>query len=691
MLFPLATGRVFTKDDLGALHLPLRHLYQEALRAGEFLLWTPAYHSGFNIHGAGEAGMAHPLHLLLYALLPLGVAFNLEIISSYVFMFAGSGLLLRRLGLSREAAWFGALTFAFCAFSIYNAMHVNHIATLAHAPWLLLGQHVLVTTNDPRSRALAFAGVALTSGSQMLMGNPQYVWLTAVAVVFMTGGLLWSSRSIARILLYFAAVAFGGLIAAIQLLPSLDFLADSSRAAWTMEFATSFSLSPLNLIQLWSPFAFQFRVAAPPAEEFIVHEFIVFNGAFATVALAWIAIRWRELDHRGLLIGLLLFAAVGLLLAFGRYGGLYPAIAWMPVLRAFRAPARHIVLVQMALSGIAAIAIEDLINMSRQRDRVPARQLWPLGVLILLSVVTTAAAAVLSGSQWAAENGLRFSGILRAAPWAAMVIVVAVFVAMAARGMQWMVPIVIVSAAFTQAVWGYSGFYRWNPIRSLTELRSEAQVPPGAKPGDLIPPLWAGRDQLAILRGLRLTTGYSGLMPASRLDHAAPAVERLAGINWRGDGDRWTAVTDSMPKARLVAQARTSTDVGSDVQHVNVAETALVDRALDLSGTPGMARVLVDRPGRLEVDTVADGRQLLVLTERFNDGWRIRVDDSVVQPVRVYGDFLGCVIERGNHHVVLEFRPASVQTGWYLSGLGLALTLITSTMLRVRRVPLMIL
>ena len=99
LLYPIATGRLLTYDDLAALHLPFRYLYQASLRNGEFLLWTPAYHAGIFLHGAGEAGMAHPLHLALYASLPLGVAFNLEIIASYLFLLAGMYWVWRIVGL----------------------------------------------------------------------------------------------------------------------------------------------------------------------------------------------------------------------------------------------------------------------------------------------------------------------------------------------------------------------------------------------------------------------------------------------------------------------------------------------------------------------------------------------------------------------------------------------------------------
>ena len=121
----------------------------------------------------------------------------------------------------------------------------------------------------------------------------------------------------------------------------------------------SFSLSPLNLVQLWSPFAFRFRIHAPESEALIVHEFIVYNGAFCTIALAWLAMRWRQQTRRGLLTALLALAAISFVLAMGRYGGVYAWLAHLPGLRNLRAPARHLVLFQLALSGIAAVAFED--------------------------------------------------------------------------------------------------------------------------------------------------------------------------------------------------------------------------------------------------------------------------------------------------------------------------------------------
>ena len=91
------------------------------------------------------------------------------------------------------------MVFAFCGFNLFNLMHVNHIAVVAHVPWLLLGTHVLLTTEDRRNRALAFAGVALATGSQLLIGNPQYIWLTFVVLAFMVLCLLPQGPRLSRV------------------------------------------------------------------------------------------------------------------------------------------------------------------------------------------------------------------------------------------------------------------------------------------------------------------------------------------------------------------------------------------------------------------------------------------------------------------------------------------------------------
>ena len=62
LVVPLFTGRVFAFNDLSWFHLPMRHLYQQALNSGDNVLWTSSIFAGYYLHGEGQIGAFHPFH-----------------------------------------------------------------------------------------------------------------------------------------------------------------------------------------------------------------------------------------------------------------------------------------------------------------------------------------------------------------------------------------------------------------------------------------------------------------------------------------------------------------------------------------------------------------------------------------------------------------------------------------------------
>ena len=134
-------------------------------------------------------------------------------------------------------------------------------------------------------------------------------------------------------------------------------------------------------------------------------------------------------------------------------------------------------------------------------------------------------------------------------------------------------------------------------------------------------------------------------------------------------------MTDTMPRARLVSIAQRTDHARDDVRRIDIARVALVDRPIEgLEGAPGAARAIIDRPGHIVVDASTPGTQLLILTERFHDGWRVSEGDRSVPAIRVYGNYLGCVVVPGVHRIVFTFAPNSLRDGLRLMWLGLALT-----------------
>ena len=89
LAWPLFTGKLFTYDDLVNMNLPMRYAYWKSIANGDNFLWSPLFDCGVYLHGESEVGMFHPVHLLLYTALPLGVAFNIEFLCSYIGLFFG--------------------------------------------------------------------------------------------------------------------------------------------------------------------------------------------------------------------------------------------------------------------------------------------------------------------------------------------------------------------------------------------------------------------------------------------------------------------------------------------------------------------------------------------------------------------------------------------------------------------------
>jgi hypothetical protein len=301
----------------------------------------------------------------------------------------------------------------------------------------------------------------------------------------------------------------------------------------------------------------------------------------------------------------------------------------------------------------------------------------------------TGLAVLLSRFSWAQAHGLSLSGFLRAAPWSALIVAMAALIAMAARGARWAVPAIVVFVACDQAFWGYSYVYRWGPVQRIAELTANADVPAEAQPGELIAPaVLGGSSNVGVLRGLRLMSGYTGLVASSVLDPDDQTTQRIAGVAWREVGYTWTPTADRMSRARLVSTAQPSADIRADVRRVDLARVALVDRAVkELTGQiggrgdQGSVRIVEDRPGSIVVETDADQPQLLVLTERFHSGWRATEDAGAREPIRVNGDFLGCLVDPGHHRVALTFAPASARYGLRASVAGILLTVVATMLM----------
>ena len=261
-------------------------------------------------------------------------------------------------------------------------------------PWLLWAIDVALTDSRRRRVALATALIALLTGSQLLLGYPQYVWFSLIAeltyVIFLQTAHKYTPRYGCNLCVtcddcvgctaqiwprVLIAKGIGLLLGGVQLLPSLDAWLHSARRGVDAGFPFWGSLHPLNLLQLVAPYLFTGRVVGDNT-----HEFGLYVGAVPLMLIVWLLARRHELGPLAPSAWTALgFALVMLLLSFGAYGFLYPVTTWLPMLGSFRFPCRYLVLFQLAAAGLAAIGFVLLIRQSslaRQRRRRNALVRW---------------------------------------------------------------------------------------------------------------------------------------------------------------------------------------------------------------------------------------------------------------------------------------------------------------------------
>ena len=691
LLVPVLLGQTFVAGDLLSQSLPFRKFYADALQHHQSFLWSPDLYGGFYLHGEGQAGMMHPFHLLLYSLLPLVPAFGVEIMSSYIFLFAGSFLLFRfAWKLNAQAALFGSFLFTFGGTNLTLLEHLNAVAVVAHLPWILLAIHGAFEPGNPRRQALWVSAIALLTGSQILLGHPQSVWFCAIievgyAVCLMSMEIRW--RALMQV---FAALAVGVLIGAVQILPTLTAVRDSVRADPPLAFLSTMSLQPSELLQWINPLVW--KGARYDQQRGFYNYLIYFGGPVTLLLFAWILSRKDEDRSRLKLcrfLGILAFA--GMFLALGKYNLVFPWYAKLPVIGLFRAPARYTILTDFAVAAGAALAVDRLLT--KNGDPASSRLMQLTAGFFAVGSIATVLLVFVSPrgnmAQHLASPPLIVAGALWVAAGAGL------FLASGRRpriASAVLILFVLVDVAGFQGM----GLLLHDKIGDAYPDNSVPVDPPG-------PVQTHFGDQLMLLN-YRLVDGYSGLEPVAPIPIESTIYARIMGAR-AVLRDKWLLIPDPLPLLRLrnravvmenrdallndssllaqsslMEQPFTPPGLEHDLNqalHFDFSAGALVETPVILDPRASGALTLVaEEPGRVSLTAHATGAMLATIGERFHPGWKVLMDGRPRDALRVDGSLLGFIVPAGNHTIQCRFDPGDFRYGAWASAIGILATML---------------
>ena len=372
-------GLVLIKRDAFRLHLPIKQYLIERLSAGELPQWFPYEALGRPFIGVTHTGVFHPF-TSLYFLLLIPDAYRASTLLSCLLAAVGAFVLGRMLNFSRSGALVAGLAFALSGYLVSLTDHIAYLYSICVLPLFCAALEKALVG----SRAWTVAPAAVWA-TVFLIGDIQTGYYDGFIALAWAMARAPGSRREACLRLFLAG-SLAVLLACIQLGPAAAVFANSTRAQPTSfhEHALYWSTHPLRLVTvLASPIGEN----ADPAD--VGHFF------FGTRPLEGRGGPWAESLYLGIpLTGLALLGAwhrrdlrvltllggLALLLALGRYGGLYEIFyRVVPFWSAFRYPEKFMGVVSFAAAMLAGAGLDAV----RTGTGRPA--LWLAGAILCAS------------------------------------------------------------------------------------------------------------------------------------------------------------------------------------------------------------------------------------------------------------------------------------------------------------------
>lgn len=686
-----AEPRTGISRDLYAYFFPRFVHVGRALAGGALPLWNPWELCGVPFLASGQTGALNPLVALVFALLPPGPALAVHLVVHFLLCGALFYGLARALGLGSAGAGVAAVAWTFSPALTHSLYHPNRIAGLVWLPavfWLGLR-----ASERRGGRWAALLAVALAL--QTCAGYPEFAVDTALLLgLALLAGLgapgAWDRRRVGRGLAWLGvAGALALLVAALQILPTLEMVGESAREATAARtrlspgigaLPTLFGLRPdVGLVYLGMVPAFY--IGAAPLVLAIV-------GAVVGAR----AVRWPFLA-----------GTIACVLAVVAFDWLHT----LPFYRLTRFPLPWALVLPFFPAILAGAGFEALAARGAGTSRTVALGALGTAVVLVLAIGQTSsrAFAVLT----------LVPGLLAAGPRARVALAAAVVVAVTAGE-------AVVASPFRLGADPFPPLPQSATTQALLRaVRAEAEPVRFLGPREAVRGVAmleevdavTGLEESAMPRRLRRIVAHFGMhvgLPEMQprlgaIARSKPLLD-LLGVAYVTGPPRWAEALEgaglvpllpptqaddglwrnpvAMPRAFLVRRVRTVADAEAAFVAVSAPDfrprdEAIVELALDadLGGGPILpgetARIVRRSPEEVVVAVEAASPALLVVTDTHYPGWRARIGSAAAEMHRVDFAFRGVAVPPGKQEVTFTYAPRSVAWGAALSAFGLVL------------------
>ena len=677
-------GRVLPESvysDYQSFQLPIREFARAEWQAGRFPHWNPHLLAGWPQHAGQQAALCHPILAPMVLLLGANYGIKLAVFTHLVCAYVGQYVLAGYCNLSRWAAGYAGLVYVQSSYLIDHLMtgHVNLVMGYAAVPWFLWCCVRLL--RDPRSSTAA--AMALVTACLVLVGHPQILvyalCMGCTWCVMLQSKHIFSGRMCRCLFWMSVAMASAGLLSGVQLLPSLELLADgwSHSERRSPDFADQMSLDGLDIMRLWMPSLRGAVLRGIP--EWSPLDFAHERSAYLGQTALWLScvacLRagvgcWQIASCGGALVCL----SYGL----GSQSVVFEFLTWLvPPFQSFRCPGRVLCIYCCLLPLVAASGL-DMLSRSAIRGVLFPRRWAAVAILLLATTLLPALIDSVRGMCWEPYRGFTRwylvgewvrTGVVT---WICLVLICGRVVGWYGPGGGWTVCVVLITAcdlgaANVQAI-ALDERTMPGPVPACDRRDLHRFLPAADYPNITVNELrYAHSVGLAHRCGWStVATNEGGVLPqrGAKLLQALrvnPQVaSRLAACDLlMHSGTRRVERQQSvLPRIRFLSRDTRS------LWHVPLRDVTVEERdrlSWPVAGA-GLERVRVT-PQEWDVRLRSRSPGLLMLAECGGPGWQVSVDGRRATPVDVHGVFLGVEVEAGAHRVVFRYVPRWFRTG----------------------------
>ena len=690
--FEILQNKRWFSEDFVAQNLPNRFYADKEIRRGFIPLWNPHMFGGAPFQADIQTGVFYPLNLVLslfpkkeipefYELYQDQIIFHFILASWFTFVF------LRKLNLDFLSSLLGGTIYAFGGFFFSHAHHANIVHS---GVWLPAVFYFCQKGFEDDLRWIF--GCPLILAISLLGGHPQMTLFIFYAFFLFYFFLAYkkSNQIIFYSIRFFWIVVLFFLLSAIQILPTAEFLKQTTRSSMNFGGAVTDSL-PISA--LWSFLLPDWNMAT--YQSWQRWEFRNYLGV-GTIFLAFCGIlnSPKSIGRFFWITGIL-----ALILSFGGNTPIYKLFYdFAPGFSFFRVPARFLMVLTFCLAVLAAFGCSNFSFSSDQknyRENSKYKEIC-IGIFILGLIFVAPIPEKLPENIFKRQLGINslivsfiflfYLGKMFLPKWRRMwvtailiILILDIFIYRPIDNQQ--------KATKESFIYGITA----NPLLKLAKKESKSFR-------------FLIRRKNAILGNWGLIYGFSNiggynpfkLKNYSKIDLNSYKFLNLLGVRFTDDFDRETLMKKfpgrtefkivnnfleneyAYPRVYFVTESRTTDKFNlrkaleeeqfNPLSLVYLEEVSALTQ-LDKVASSNKIFNYKNVGGRISLEIKTNKKGFLVFTEMYYPGWKATVNENKTRLLKANSIFRAIAVEKPTNKVEIWFEPLSFVIGAWISGI----------------------